>query len=105
MDSAGETYYKKDFTTQRGFTFPEVRVRYKTWGKLNEAKDNVMVIAHALTGNADVAGWWGGLLGPGKPFDTDKYLVFCANLLGSCYGTTGPRIKTAIGGSLGGMQC
>jgi len=143
MDSEGETYYAKNFTTQRGFTFPEVRLRYKTWGKLNEKKDNVMVIAHALTGNANVAGWWGTMLGPGKPFDTDKYLVFCANLLGSCYGTTGPRdlnpetgkrwglgfpeitvrdsvmlqlecikeglgatkIKTAIGGSLGGMQC
>lgn len=56
MDSEGQSFYKRNFTTQRGFTFREVRLRYKTWGELNEKRDNVMVIAHALTGNADVAG-------------------------------------------------
>jgi len=91
MDADGETHYIKNFETQYGYTFPEVRVRYKTWGKLNDKKDNVLVVCHALTGNADVAGWWGALLGPGKAFDTDKYLVVCCNILGSCYGTTGPQ--------------
>ncbi len=68
----------------------DVEVRYNTFGKLNEAKDNVLVVCHALTGNARLDTWWSSILGPGKAFDTDKYLVVCANILGSCYGTTGP---------------
>ena len=48
------------------------KVRYKTYGKLNDAKDNVLVVCHALTGNASLDTWWGGLLGPDKAFDTDK---------------------------------
>jgi homoserine O-acetyltransferase len=60
----------------------DVEVRYNTFGHLNEAKDNVLVVCHALTGNARLDTWWSSILGPGKAFDTDKYLVVCANILG-----------------------
>lgn len=49
------------------------------------------MICHALTGNARLDQWWGRMLGPGRPFDTSKYFIICANVLGSCYGSTGPR--------------
>jgi len=91
MDASGEDFFMDDFKTELGFTFPSLRVKYKTWGTLNEKGDNAMIICHALTGNADVASWWGGMLGEGYPFDTSKYFIVCANLLGSCYGSTGPN--------------
>jgi len=91
MDASGEDFFIDDFKTELGFTFPSLRVKYKTWGTLNEKGDNAMIICHALTGNADVASWWGGMLGDGYPFDTSKYFIVCANLLGSCYGSTGPN--------------
>ncbi len=58
---------------------------------MNARKDNVIVVCHALTGNARLDQWWGDMLGPDKPFDTSKYFILCANVLGSCYGSTGPR--------------
>ena len=72
---------------------------YETYGELNEAKDNVIVICHALTGSHHAAGtydgdnksgWWDGLIGQGKAVDTDKFFVICTNVLGSCFGSTGP---------------
>ncbi len=78
------------FETESGATLPHVDVAYRTWGRLNERKDNAVLVCHALTGNADVDYWWGELLGPGKALDTDRYYVVCSNVLGSCYGTTGP---------------
>jgi homoserine O-acetyltransferase len=65
-------------------------VTYNTYGTLNATRDNVLVICHALTGNASLEAWWGDLLGPGKAFDTDRYYVVCCNILGSCYGSVGP---------------
>jgi homoserine O-acetyltransferase len=77
-----------------------ITVAYETYGELNKTKDNVILIEHALTANAHAAGkhspdekypgWWDVMIGPGKAFDTDKYFVVCSNILGSCYGTTGP---------------
>ena len=72
---------------------------YETYGSLNEAKDNVIVICHALTGSHHVAGtyegdnkagWWDGLIGQGKAVDTDRFFVICTNVIGSCFGSTGP---------------
>ena len=63
---------------------------YKTWGKLNETRNNVMVICHALTGSADVEDWWGPLIGPERAFDTQRYFIVCCNSLGSPYGTASP---------------
>ncbi len=79
---------------------PNVRVAYETWGELNAAGDNAIYVAHALTGDSHATGaagpghhtggWWNGMVGPGKPVDTDRYYVVCANVLGGCQGTTGP---------------
>ncbi len=80
-----------------------ITVAYETYGELNEEKDNAILIEHALTASAHAAGkhspddkypgWWDVMIGPGKAFDTNKYYVVCSNLLGSCYGTTGPSSK------------
>jgi len=92
-----------------------VRIAYETYGTLAPAKDNVILVCHALSGDAHAAGWsddpnapttvdgvgaaergksglgwWDGMIGPGKAFDTDRYFVLCSNLIGSCRGSTGP---------------
>ncbi|MEO8288416.1 MAG: homoserine O-acetyltransferase [Chloroflexota bacterium] len=77
-----------------------VDVAYETWGTLNAAGDNAVLICHALTGDSHAAGkysaeetrlgWWDPLVGPGRAFDTDRHFVVCANVLGGCQGTTGP---------------
>ncbi|HGZ71212.1 MAG TPA: homoserine O-acetyltransferase [Nitratifractor sp.] len=72
---------------------------YETYGELNEAKDNVILVCHALSGSHHAAGryegdrkagWWDGLIGPGKTVDTDRFFVICSNVIGSCFGSTGP---------------
>src|SRR6185312_4135346 len=95
-----------------------IRVAYETYGSLSARRDNVILVCHALSGDAHAAGvstspqaagtrdgfaaedrdgsagkalgWWDGMIGPGKAFDTDRYYVVCTNLLGGCRGTTGP---------------
>ena len=85
-----------------------IDVAYETYGQLNEQKDNAVLICHALSGNAHVAGyhssedtkpgWWDIMVGPGKPIDTNKYYVICSNFLGGCSGTTGPsEVNPATG--------
>jgi homoserine O-acetyltransferase len=119
---------------ESGAVLRDVEQVYHLDGALNEARDNLVVVFHALTGSADAAGdWWRDVVGPGCALNTDRYAVLCANLLGSCYGSTGawdparrpfPRVTTrdmarltkplvdslgvesvalAVGGSLGGM--
>jgi homoserine O-acetyltransferase len=65
-------------------------VAYKTWGTLNKKRDNVLVLCHALTGSSDAEDWWRPLMGPGKTFDYLKFFIFCANVLGSPYGSASP---------------
>jgi homoserine O-acetyltransferase/O-succinyltransferase len=89
MDSQGDTFECADFVLESGAKFP-CQLRYKTYGTLNEHRDNCVVVCHALTGNASLHGWWGDLLGDGRAFDTSKYFVVCCNILGSCYGSTSP---------------
>ena len=117
------------FRTEAGVTLPGLRVAYRRDGPLTS---QAVLVVHALTGSADAAGdWWKPLIGPGKALDTDTTQVVCLNLLGSCYGTTGPRefhpfppitprdmaraqwaaldalgierLSLVVGGSLGGM--
>ena len=98
----------KPFYLEAGGSIAPVDVEYETYGKLNTARDNAILIVHALSGDAHVAGWdaeakkkgrkwrtrkpgwWDDMIGPGEPLDTEKYFVICSNVLGSCYGTTGP---------------
>lgn len=78
---------------ERGGMLSQVEIAYETWGSLNEKRDNVIWVFHALTANADVADWWPGMVGDGKLMDPGKDFIICANILGSCYGTTGPLSK------------
>jgi homoserine O-acetyltransferase len=99
----------ESFLLDCGRSLPSVTVAYETYGELNAARDNAVVICHALTGNAHAAGlsspdpksagWWDPMVGPGKAFDTRKYYVVCSNILGSCYGTTGPASLDPATGS------
>jgi homoserine O-acetyltransferase len=84
---------------QSGFTFSQVDVAYQTLGTLSPRRDNAILVCHALSGTAHVAGlhpetgrpgWWDFHVGPGKAIDTDKFFVVCSNVLGGCDGTTGP---------------
>lgn len=84
---------------ENGSSLASVTVAYESYGVLNKQKSNAVLICHALSGDAHVAGyhqddsspgWWDFMVGPGKGIDTDKYFVVCANILGSCLGSTGP---------------
>jgi homoserine O-acetyltransferase/O-succinyltransferase len=117
------------FRTEAGVTLPDLRVAYRRDGPPSVS---AVLVVHALTGSADAAGdWWEPLIGAGKILDTDERQIICLNLLGSCYGTTGPRevpdfpavttrdlaraqwaaldalgverLELVVGGSLGGM--
>ncbi|MCP4311843.1 MAG: homoserine O-acetyltransferase [Bacteroidetes bacterium] len=78
------------FQLETGGVLPSLNVAYHTYGTLNEKADNVIWVCHALTANSEVATWWPGMVGEGKLFDTEKYFIVCPNIIGSCYGTTGP---------------
>lgn len=88
-------------TLASGAILPEVEVAYETYGELNPDRSNAVFICHALSGDAHAAGihsgdnparpgWWDNIIGPGRPLDTDRLFVICANVLGGCKGTTGP---------------
>ncbi len=94
VDIPGIKFYKDNqpFKLDLGGTLKSgIVIAYHTYGQLNSKKDNVIWACHALTANSNVADWWGGLFGEGKLFDPSKYFIVCANILGSCYGSTGPR--------------
>jgi homoserine O-acetyltransferase/O-succinyltransferase len=78
------------FELESGARLPSVTVAYRTWGRLDPTGDNAVLVCHALTGSADVDRWWGALLGPGRALDPERDFVVCSNVLGGCYGTTGP---------------
>lgn len=78
------------FALEMGGSLPELTIAYHTYGQLNAAKDNVVWVCHALTANSDVADWWPGTVEQGRFLDPDRYFIVCANIIGSCYGTTGP---------------
>jgi len=116
-----------------GGVLDDVTVAYRTWGSLDAAATNAVLVCHALTGNADADEWWEPLIGEGRALDPSREFIVCSNILGSCYGTTGPstygpefpritvrdivavqralvrhlgirRLRLVIGGSFGGMQ-
>jgi homoserine O-acetyltransferase len=111
------------FRLEYGGLLPELRLRYETYGRLNLQRDNAVLVFHAWTGSAHLAGsyahdtlaalprldqafgsegWWDELAGPGRMLDTDRQFVICANHIGSCYGSTGPTsINPATGRPFG----
>ena len=92
--------FEEKIKLENGLNFGPVNIAYETYGKLNEAKNNAILILHALSGDAHAAGfhspedkkpgWWDKMIGPKKAFDTNKYFIISSNFLGGCKGTTGP---------------
>jgi len=92
---------------EAGGALPQVRIAYETWGTLNAQRDNAILVEHALTGDSHVSGpagvghptpgWWHGLIGPGRPLDTDQWFVVASNVIGGCQGTTGPSSSAPDG--------
>ncbi|WOO43225.1 homoserine O-acetyltransferase MetX [Rubellicoccus peritrichatus] len=88
------------FDFENGGSIPGFTLRYETYGRLSESKDNAILICHALSGDQHAAGvyklkdrkpgWWNNMIGPGKPFDTNRFFVIASNCLGGCQGSTGP---------------
>jgi homoserine O-acetyltransferase len=78
-----------EFVLESGTTLASIQIAYYTYGTLTDSS-KVIWVCHALTANSDVADWWNGLFGKGDLFDKEEYFIVCANVLGSCYGTTGP---------------
>jgi len=102
------------FVFESGERLQKIDIAYETWGILDSDGGNAVYVCHALTGDShagsvepdgdDSPGWWDGLIGPGRALDTDRYHIVCANLLGSCYGTSGPASRDPRNGEIYGMD-
>ena len=82
--------HEQPFTLESGEVLNGVTIAYHTYGQINDDQSNVVWICHHLTANSDASLWWSGVVGHGAIFDPDKYFIVCANIIGSCYGSTGP---------------
>ncbi len=108
------TYTFDQLPLQRGGRLGPITLAYETWGTLNAQGDNAILITHALTGSSHAydpeypddpkAAWWNLLIGPGRVFDTSRYFVICSNILGGCYGSTGPSSIDPCTGRPYGMR-
>jgi homoserine O-acetyltransferase len=90
-EAATATFERVDLDC--GATLAPIEVAYETYGELNAAKTNAILVGHAFSGDAHAGGeggWWQNMIGPGKALDTGRYFVICSNVLGGCRGTTGP---------------
>lgn len=100
LAKAKDYFHKEPFTFENGGEISAFTIRYETYGKLNNDKDNAILICHALSGDHHCAGtysssdkkpgWWDNVIGPGKAIDTNRYFVLCSNCIGGCQGSTGP---------------
>ena len=102
-----------ELTLENGEKLGPITLAYETYGKLNAAKSNAILILHALTGDAHAAGfhdgekspgWWDSMVGPGKAFDTERYFIICSNILGGCKGSTGPSSLNPVTGKPYGLD-
>ncbi len=103
-----ELFSSRAHVLEAGGRLEHVTVAYETWGTLNPAGDNAVLVLHALTGDSHAAGppdrghreagWWDQIVGPGKPVDTNRFFVVCPNVLGGCQGTTGPASIDPVSG-------
>lgn len=87
------------FPLESGETLPGLTIAYHTYGTLSAARDNAVWVMHALTANSDVADWWPHTVEAGKFLDPERHFVICANVIGSCYGSTGPTTPLTPGGT------
>lgn len=79
-----------EFECENGEVLPEIEIAYTTYGEMNADQSNIIWMCHAFTANSDPVDWWPGMVGEGKFFDPARFFIVCANILGSCYGSTGP---------------
>jgi homoserine O-acetyltransferase len=102
----------KPLALDAGVSLSPFQIAYKTYGALNAARSNAVLVCHALTGDQHVSsrhpvtkkqGWWETLVGPGKPIDTDRYFVICTNVIGGCMGSTGPASTNTTTGKPWGL--
>ncbi|MCU0846491.1 MAG: homoserine O-acetyltransferase [Spirochaetes bacterium] len=103
-----------DLPLRCGKKIGPVTIAFETYGSLNEKKNNAVLITHALSGTAHAAGyhsihdrypgWWDLYIGPGKPFDTNRYFIICSNVIGGCNGSTGPSSKNPVTGRPYGLD-
>ena len=105
--------HDRPLTLDCGIELAPFQIAYKTYGTLNQARTNAVLICHALTGDQHVAsqhpvtgksGWWDTMVGPGKPIDTDRYFVICPNVMGACMGTSGPSSTNSKTGAPWGLD-
>lgn len=91
MEKTDHTFhYNQTFELESGKTLPGFQLRYTTLGRLNATRSNIVWVCHALTGNSDFTSWWSTLFTDDSPFNPNDHLIICANVLGGCYGSTGP---------------
>lgn len=98
---------REPFSLLAGGSLPEVTIAYETWGELSPARDNLILITTGLSATSHAArhapgdepGWWEAMVGPGHPIDTNRYFVVCTNVLGGCFGSTGPTSVNPASGS------
>jgi homoserine O-acetyltransferase len=104
--------FEQPISLESGHTLPNYTLRYETYGELNADRSNAVLICHALSGDHHAAGfhhvddkkpgWWDSCIGPGKPFDSNKFFIVCPNNLGGCKGSTGPNTNNPESGTLYG---
>jgi homoserine O-acetyltransferase/O-succinyltransferase len=97
-------HLSEPFVLESGAVLPEVQIAYRTWGQLNASGDNAVLVCHALTGWADADDWWEPLFGTDRTLDPTADFIVCSNILGSCYGTTGPTSQNPATGQPYGSQ-
>lgn len=93
VNGTGSTRYwtcEQPLALEMGEVLPSFTLAYRTWGNLSEAADNALIVCHALTGSADADEWWGELFGQDRTLDPSRDFIVCSNVLGGCYGSTGP---------------
>lgn len=99
MLKTDHTFHFNDaFELESGEKLSSFQLKFTTVGNLNEERTNVVWVCHALTGSSDFTDWWGGLFSADGPFDPSRYFIICANMLGGCYGSTGPLTVAAESG-------
>ncbi len=93
-----EIKFSQPFYLESGAVLPELTIGYHSYGQLNQDHSNVVWVCHALTANSDPVDWWAGLFGQKALFNPTDHYIICANILGSCYGTTGPLSENSVTG-------